>query len=326
MGCRFPGGVSDADSFWSLLSSGEDGVTEIPPDRWSIADYYDPNPETPGKMYVRRGGFIDNIRGFDPLFFHVSPQEAASMDPQQRILLEVTWEALEKRRAAPDQLSGSRTGVFVGVAAWDYPLMSILSARDKPEMHTATGGSHKHRFRTPFLTSLELRGPSMAIDTACSSGLTAIHLAAQSLRTGESTMALAGSVNLVLSPESNVVICKARMLAPDGKCKTFDAAADGYARSEGCGMLVLKLLSQAQSDGDRILAVIHGSASNQDGRTNGITAPSGNAQREVIQARWPHPAYGARHRLCGDHGTGTSLGDPIEVQALARVFAPKPTR
>jgi acyl transferase domain-containing protein/NADPH:quinone reductase-like Zn-dependent oxidoreductase/acyl carrier protein len=322
MGCRFPGGVEDPESFWRLLSEGLDGTTEIPPDRWNVDAYYDADPDAPNKMYVRRGGFIDNIRGFDPLFFHISPLEAASMDPQQRVLLEVAWEAIENAGYAPDQLAGSRTGVFIGLTAGDFGVMAIQAMRENAaRTHTATGIS-------PSIAAghisyfLGLRGPCMAVDTACSSALTAIHLAADSLRKGESTMALAGAINLILAPDGNIMVCKARMLAPDGHCKTFDAAADGYARSEGCGVLMLKLLSRARADGDRVLAVIRGSAVNQDGRTNGITAPSGNAQREVIQA-----ALAAARVAPNDidfletHGTGTSLGDPIEVQALGEVFA-----
>jgi acyl transferase domain-containing protein/NADPH:quinone reductase-like Zn-dependent oxidoreductase/nucleoside-diphosphate-sugar epimerase/acyl carrier protein len=323
MGCRFPGGVEDPESFWRLLSQGLDGTTEIPADRWNVDDYYDPDPDAPNRMYVRRGGFINNVRGFDPLFFHVSPLEAASMDPQQRVLLEVAWEAIENAGHAPDELAGSRTGVFVGMSSGDYGVMAVQAMRQSAARnHTATGISssiaagHISYF-------LGLRGPCMALDTACSSALTSIHLAVESLRKGESTAALAGSVNLILAPDGNIIVCKARMLAPDGRCKTFDASADGYARSEGCAILMLKLLSQAQVDGDRVLAVIRGSACNQDGRTNGITAPSGNAQREVIQE-----ALAAARLRPNDvdyvetHGTGTSLGDPIEVQALGEVFAP----
>jgi acyl transferase domain-containing protein len=323
IGCRFPGKVTDLESFWQLLSNGQDGTSEIPLERWNIDDYYDADPEAPNKMYVRRGGFIDNIRGFDPVFFHVSPLEASSMDPQQRILLEVTWEALENAGQAPDQLAGSRTGVYIGMSSNDFAMMALRRMNEQAvQTHSATGIS-------PSITAghvsyfLGLRGPCMALDTACSSALTAIHLATQSLRRGETSMALAGSVNLILAPDGNVLTCKARMLAPDGKCKTFDASADGYSRSEGCAVLVLKLLSEAQANGDRILAVIHGSACNQDGRTNGITAPSGNAQREVIQAALAASGLSAHEvDYVETHGTGTSLGDPIEVQALAEVFAP----
>ena len=322
IGCRFPGGVTDADSYWDLLSGARDGITEIPPDRWDADRFYDPDPDAPGKMYVRRGGFIGNVRAFDPLFFHVSPQEASTMDPQQRVLLEVTWEALENAGQAPDRLSGTPTGVFVGIAAGDYSMLAMTQQQDTDDVtHAATGTS-------PAIAAgrlsyfFGLRGPCMAVDTACASALTAAHLAVESLRKGESRMALAGSINLILSPVSNIVICKARMLSPDGKCKTFDAAADGYARSEGCGVLVLKLLSTAEADGDRILAVIRGSACNQDGRTNGITAPSGNAQREVIQAALAVSGLTPRDiDYVETHGTGTSLGDPIEMQALGEVFA-----
>jgi len=321
MACRFPGGVVDPDSYWRLLSSGADGVTEIPPDRWNIDDYYDPDPDAPGKMYVRRGGFIDNVRGFDPLFFHVSPQEASSMDPQQRVLLETTWEALENAGLAPDQLSGSPVGVFIGLAGGDYSMMAVLNEQELLDSAHAATGSSPSIAAGRISYFFGLRGPCMAVDTACASALTATHLAVQSLREGGSKMALAGSINLIIAPAANVVICKARMLSADGKCKTFDASADGYVRSEGCGVLVLKLLSQAQADGDRILAVIRGTACNQDGRTNGITAPNGNAQREVIQAALAASGLSPREiDYLETHGTGTSLGDPIEVQALGEVF------
>jgi acyl transferase domain-containing protein/acyl carrier protein len=323
MGCRLPGGVDDADSFWRLLSQGMDGTTEIPPDRWHVDDYYDPDPDVLNKMYSRRGGFINNVRSFDPLFFHVSPLQAASMDPQQRLLLEVAWEAIEHAGQAPDQLAGSRTGVFVGMPAGDYALMAVRAMqRISARAHTATGlsASVAAGYISYFLG---LHGPAMAIDTACSSALTAIHLAVQSLRKGESTAALAGAVNVILAPEGNIIACQAGMLSPDGHCKTFDASADGYVRGEGCGVLMLKLLSRAQADGNRILAVIRGSACNQDGRTNGITAPNGHAQREVIQAAIADARLSPNDiDYVESHGTGTSLGDPVEVQALGEVFLP----
>ena len=322
MGCRFPGGVTDADSYWRLLSRGMDGIVEIPPDRWDVDAFYDPDPDAPGKMYVRRGGFIDKVREFDPLFFHVSPQEATSMDPQQRMLLEVAWEALEDAGIAADRLDGTPTGVFVGLASGDFPMLALLSDKQPTDgTHTATGSS-------PAIAAgrisyfFGLRGPCMAVDTACASGFTAVHLAVQSLRKGESRMAIAASVNLILSPASNMIICKARMLSPDGKCKTFDASADGYVRGEGSAALVLKLLSQAEADGDRILAVIRGTACNQDGRTNGITAPNGNAQREVIKEALASAGLSPREiDYVETHGTGTSLGDPIELRALSEVFS-----
>ena len=323
MGCRFPGGVEDPEAFWRLLSQGLDGTAEIPPDRWNVDDYYDADPEAPNKMYVRRGGFVNHVRGFDPLFFHVSPQEAASMDPQQRFLLEVAWEAIENAGTAPEELAGSRTGVFVGIAGSDFGIIALQALHQgNASSHTAMGISHSIA-AGHISYFLGLRGPCMTIDTACSSALAAIHLAIESLRKGESTAALACSANLILLPDGNILCCKAGMLSPDGHCKTFDASANGYSRGEGCAVLVLKLLSRAQADGDRILAVIRGSACNQDGRTNGITAPSGNAQREVIQA-----ALAAARVSPNDidyvetHGTGTSLGDPIEAQALGEVFAP----
>ena len=323
MSCRMPGGAESPDAFWELLKNGTDGTSEIPADRWDVDDYYDPDPEAPNKMYVRRGGFTNNYRGFDPLFFHVSPVEAASMDPQQRILLEMTWEALENAGWAPDRLAGTQTGVFVGTSGSDFGVMSVMAAqKSSAQTHMATGIS-------PSITAghlsyfLGLRGPCMALDTACSSALTAIHQACESLRKGESNAAIAGAISLVISPVGNLLVCKARMLAPDGHCKTFDASADGYARSEGGGVVILKLLSKALADGDRILGVIRGSACNQDGRTNGITAPSGNAQREVVlAAQAAANVTPAEIDYVETHGTGTRLGDPIEVQALGEVFGP----
>jgi acyl transferase domain-containing protein len=281
-------------------------------------------------MYVRRGGFIGNVREFDPLFFHVSPQEASSMDPQQHVLLEVTWEAFENAGYAPDRLSGTPTGVFIGIAGLDYCMVSLLAGQQQGQelagaTHAATGASNSIAAgRISYFFGL--RGPCMAIDTACASALTAIHLAVQSLRNGESKMALAGSVNLLISPNTTEALCKARMLSADGKCKTFDAAADGYVRSDGCGVMILKLLSQAQADGDRILAVIRGSACNQDGRTNGITAPSGNAQREVIQAALattlkrmaPALALAIRSKYRRSVRSSRSIGQPIANWCWAR--------
>jgi acyl transferase domain-containing protein/acyl carrier protein len=323
MGCRFPGGVTDPESMWQLLRSGTNGVREVPPERWDVDAYYDPDPDAPRKMYSRRGGFLDDVRGFDPPFFGISPHEAGSLDPQHRLLLEVTWEALENAGQAPAKLVGTPTGVFVGIAAFDYAiLLSRTFETGDATMHTASGiASSTAAGRISYF--LGLRGPAMSVDTACSSSLMTVHLACQSLRAGECSMALAGGVNLIISPEGTAIVCKARMLAHDGHCKTFDASADGYVRSEGCGIVVLKPLSQARADGDRILAVIHGTASNQDGRTSGLTAPSGLAQKEVMQTALAASGIGPRDvGFIEAHGTGTSLGDPIEMQAIGELHAP----
>ena len=320
LGCRFPGRASDADSYWQLLHGGVDAVAPIPRDRWDIDAFYDSNPDAPGKIYAREGAFLEDIDRFDAQFFGISPREAVSMDPQQRLLLEVTWEALENAGLAPDKLQGSRTGVFVGIGGSDYSQLQLQAGADTLDAYFGTGSSLSAAVgRLSYV--LGFVGPNMAVDTACSASLVAVHLACQSLRTGESRTALAGGVNLNLLPEVYVTLCRARMLAVDGRCKTFDASADGYSRGEGCGMVVLKRLSDAQADGDRILAVIRGTAVNQDGRSGGLTAPNELSQQELVrQALSVAGIPPASVSYVEAHGTGTSLGDPIEVQALAAVL------
>lgn len=320
MGARFPGGVYDAESLWTVLSEGRDTITEIPADRWDIEAFYDANPDTPGKMYTRHGAFLDTVDQFDAPFFGISPREAMAMDPQQRLLLEVTWEALENAGIAPEQLRGN-AGVFVALSNSDYSRL-VMRDIDTVDVYSSTGNNFSIAAgRLSYF--LGLRGPSMVVDTACSGSLVAVHLACQSLRLGECRTALAGGVNLILAPEINVNFSKARMMATDGRCKTFDASADGYVRGEGCGVIVLKKLSHAQADGDNILAVIRGSAINQDGSSGGLTVPSGPAQEAVIRG-----ALASGQIAPSDigyieaHGTGTSLGDPIEAHALAAVFGP----
>jgi len=317
-GCRLPGGVTSPEAFWTLLRNGTDAVAEVPADRWDIDAFYDPDPDAPGKMYTRRGGFLDGIDQFDPRHFGITPREATSMDPQQRLLLEVTWEALERAGHAPDRLTGSDTGVFVGISTNDYGQI-LLRAADQidPGMYFGTGNLlNAAAGRLSYV--LGLQGPSMAVDTACSSSLVAIHLACQSLRNRECRMALAGGANLVLVPEVTVNCCRAKMLAPDGRCKTFDAAADGYVRGEGCAVVVLKRLSDALADGDPIVALIRGSAVNQDGRSGGFTAPNELAQQAVIRTALAAAGVAAADvGYVEAHGTGTSLGDPIELHAIA---------
>ncbi|MBC6936368.1 MAG: acyltransferase domain-containing protein [Chloroflexi bacterium] len=318
-GLRFPGGANDLESFWRLLRDGVDAITEVPPDRWDINAYYDPDPMKPGKMSTRFGGFLDGIDLFDPQFFGISPREAASIDPQQRLLLEVTWEALENAGQSPDRLFGSQTGVFVGISHSDY-LHMIFKDINQIDVYSTTGSALSVAGgRLSYV--LGLQGPNISIDTACSSSLVAVHLAVQSLRQRESDAALAGGVGLILMPEINVNFSKSQMMAADGRCKTFDAAADGYVRGEGCGMIVLKRLSDALADGDHILAVIRGSAINQDGRSGGLTAPNGPSQESVISAALANARVKPEDvTYIEAHGTGTSLGDPIEVQALGAVF------
>ncbi len=320
LGLRLPGGVRDAAGFWDLLRSGGEAITEVPADRWNLDELYDPDPLAPGKVATRFGGFLDHIDEFAPEFFGISPREAASMDPQQRLLLEVTWEALERSGHAPSSLFDSRTGVFVGISTSDH-LGMLLSDPDAIDAYVSTGNALSLAAgRLAYV--LGLRGPNLALDTACSSSLVAIHLACQSLRRGESDFALAGGASLMLSPALTINFSRAQMLARDGRCKTFDASADGYVRSEGCGMVVLRRLTDALADGDPILAIIRGTAINQDGRSGGLTAPNGPAQEAVIRAALEDGGV----RACDvdyveAHGTGTPLGDPIEVGALRAALA-----
>ena len=320
IGCRIPGGADTPERFWELLSRGVDAISEVPPNRWDIDAYYDPDPDAPGKMSTRWGGFISNVDRFDPHFFGISPREAQRMDPQQRVLLEVAWEALEHAGVSADRLAGSRTGIFVGMSAVDYAQILRDAGLRSFDAYTASGGAHSIASgRLSYL--LGAHGPSVSIDTACSSSSVAIHQAVMSLRQGESDLGLAGGVNLILRPDVTVALSKAHMMAPDGRCKTFDARADGFVRAEGCGVLVLKRLADAQADGDRVIAVIRGSAANQDGRSNGLTAPNGPAQVAVLRAALADAGLTAPEvQVVEAHGTGTSLGDPIEVQALAAVF------
>ncbi|MGZ9235519.1 MAG: type I polyketide synthase, partial [Anaerolineales bacterium] len=321
LGCRFPGGVNDAESFWQLPRDGVDAVTDIPADRWDVDAYYDPDPEKPGKMYTRRGAFLDQVDQFDPQFFGIMPKEARDMDPQQRLLLETTWEALENAGIAPDSLAGSRTGVFVGILGNDYAnLQTTLNGIDEIGPYYGSGVAHSIASgRISYV--LGLQGPSISLDTACSSSLVAIHQACLSLRSRETHLALAGGVNLILTPEATITLSKNKMMAADGHCKTFDASADGYVRGEGCGMIVLKRLSEALADGDPILAVIRGTAVNQDGASSGLTAPNGPSQEAVIRDALANAGIRPQDvTFVETHGTGTSLGDPIEVQALASTF------
>jgi acyl transferase domain-containing protein len=291
-------------SFWSLLSSGQDAITKVPISRWNSDNDW--------------GGFLDRIDSFDPQFFNISPQEANNIDPQQRLLLEVSWEALENASLSAEKLAGSRSGVFVGISGGDYSRLSE-NFTDTPMYYVTGNALSIAANRLSYF--LDWHGPSWAVDTACSSSLVAVHQACQSLLMGECNLALAGGVNLILSPQLTSTFSEAQMMATDGRCKTFDARADGYVRSEGCGVVVLKRLSDALTDGDNIQAIIKGSAVNQDGLTNGITAPNGTPQREVI--RLALDRAGIEPNLISyveTHGTGTALGDPIEVNSLKAVL------
>jgi acyl transferase domain-containing protein/acyl carrier protein len=318
MGCRFPGGAHDPEAFWRLLRDGVDTVTEAPKERWDIDAYFDPDPDAAGKMYTRYGSFLDGVDRFDAAFFGISPREAALMDPQQRLMLEVSWEALERAGVAPARLRGTAAGVFVGMMTQDYS--RLLEGANLENAYAATGNGYGFTAGRVAHT-LGLQGPAMAIDTACSSSLVAVHLACQSLRAGESELALAGGVNLSLSPVSTIIQCRAKMLSPDGRCKTFDASANGYVKGEGCGVIVLRRLSDAMAAGNRILAVIRGSAVNHDGVSSGITVPNGAAQEQVIRNALAAGGVDPRQvSYIEAHGTGTALGDPIELAALRAVF------
>lgn len=320
MGCRFPGGADTPQKFLELLREGRDAISEVPRDRWDVDEWYDANPDTPGKISSRHGGFVDGCEQFDPAFFEIAPREAKSVDPQHRMLLEVSWEAMENAGLVPSALAGSNTGVFVGITGNDYYRLITQSAPQRIDAYLGTGNAHSAASgRLSYFFGF--KGPCISMDTACSSALVAVHAACQSLRTGESEMALAGGVNHLLLPEMSVNFSKAHMLAPDGRCKAFDSRADGYVRSEGCGIVVLKRLSQAQADGDPILAVIRGSAINQDGQSGGLTVPNGPSQSEVIRRALSQAGVAADEvSFVEAHGTGTSLGDPIEVNALNAVF------
>jgi acyl transferase domain-containing protein/acyl-CoA synthetase (AMP-forming)/AMP-acid ligase II/acyl carrier protein len=318
LGCRLPG-AANPDEFWQLLAEGQNAIQEVPDDRWNIHKFYAEQAVTPGKMNTRYGGFVPKVAQFDADFFGISPREADRMDPQQRLLLEVTWEALEQAGKSPTELVGSQTGVFIGICTHDY---ARLQFQNEQEIDAYVGTGNACSIAANRLSYvLDLRGPSLAIDTACSSSLVAVHTACQSLRLGECQQAIAGGVNLILSPELTITFSQSRMMAADGQCKTFDADADGYVRGEGCGVVILKRLSDAQRDGDRILAIVKGSAVNQDGRSNGLTAPNGQAQQAVIRQAIANARL-QPHQISyvETHGTGTPLGDPIEVAALQSVL------
>lgn len=324
LGCRLPGGVTGPADLWRLLQDGVDAVREVPPDRWD-ADRWTSDAPEPGRAITRFGGFLDDVASFDADLFGIAPREALQLDPQQRLLLEAAWEALERAGMAPDR-APPRTGTYVGMGISDYGRRTFLGDPAKMDAWSGTG-TFTSVAAGRIAYALGLRGPALAVHTACSSSLVALHLAVRALRGGEVDVALAGGVNLLLSPEPTVYFSQLQALSADGRCRTFDASANGYGRGEGCALLALMRLSDAMEGGHPVLAVIRGSAINQDGRSNGLTAPSGRAQQEVLRAALDdaglHPQdIGAIEA----HGTGTPLGDPIEMEALSAVFGGNPHR
>ncbi|WAN68825.1 type I polyketide synthase [Moorena producens JHB] len=319
MGCRFPG-AKNPEAFWELLCNGIDAITEVPASRWDNELFYDADISKPGKTNSRWGGFLEQVDRFDPHFFGISPRETQTMDPQQRLLLELAWEALEDAGQPPEELAGTPTGVFMGVSSFDY---YELIAQNPSNFSTYTGTGNLNCINANRLSYFfDFHGPSMAIDTACSSSLVAVHLACQSLWSAESTLALVGGVHIVTSPWMSVAYAQGGFMAADGRCKTFDAKADGYVRSEGAGLVILKPLSQALANRDRIYALVKGSAVNQDGYSNGLTAPNPLAQEAVLRAAYKNAGVSpGQVQYIEAHGTGTKLGDPMEMKALGAVLS-----
>ena len=321
IGCRFPGGVTDAESFWKLLTERRDAVSDVPADRWNVERYYDREPAIPGKTFVKRGGFLDQIDKFDPQFFGISPREAPYVDPQHRLLLETSWEAIENAGIVLDFEKGSDIAVFVGISHNDYQgIQSTAFDHFGITPHTATGSAHSIAANR-ISYCLNLRGPSVAMDTACSSALTAIHTACEHIWAGRGDTALAGGVTVMITPGGFIGFSQASMLSPDGRCAAFDATANGFVRGEGAGMVLLKRLSQAIADGDPVRGVIVGTAVNQDGHTNGISLPSTEAQARLVQDACKDAGVSpAQIGFVEAHGTGTAVGDPIEAHALAEAL------
>jgi 3-oxoacyl-(acyl-carrier-protein) synthase/thioesterase domain-containing protein/acyl carrier protein len=330
MDCRFPGAADSAEAYWQLVRNGVDAVVEVPEDRWDLAQHYDAKPGTPGKLYARHGGFLprETVEGFDAEFFRLSKAEAVAMDPQQRLLLQVSYGALQNAGqvvgANSERAQELTTGVYVGVCFDDYARLVHAGGTSEITPYSALGNS-KSVAAGRISYALGLTGPNVSLDTSCSSSLLAVHLACQSLRSGETDMALAGGVNLMLLPEVSIGFCQMRALSVAGRTRTFDADADGYVRGEGCGVVVLKRLSDAVANRDNVIAVISGSATNHDGASNGLTAPNGRAQEAVIRQALRNAKLAPEHmQYVEAHGTGTPLGDPIEATALANAMQRTP--
>ena len=319
MACRLPGGIDSPERLWEALLRGDDLVTEIPPDRWDADEYYDPEPGVPGRSVSKWGAFVDDVAGFDSEFFGISEREATAIDPQHRLLLETSWEAVEHAGLSPTRLAGSRTGVYVGLTHGDY----ILAAADAHALEGPYGflGNNYSMASGRIAYSMDLHAPAITVDTACSSGLVTVHMACRSLHEGECDLALAGGATVTLDPRKSSAGSAGGMLSPTGHCHAFDVAADGFTSGEGCVMVLLKRLPDALRDGDRILAVVRGTALNNDGRTVNITTPSRPAQVEAYQAALAAAGVDAGTvGMVETHGTGTPTGDPIEYASLAEVY------
>lgn len=326
MSCQFPG-ASNLTEFWHLLREQREGIREVPPERWDINDYYDADKNKPGKMSTRYAGFVDGIELFDPTFFSITPKAAEYLDPQQRMLLKQVWHAIENAAIAPNSLKGSDTGVFIGISSHDYETLIIKNMSEAAINRQVAIGNSASTASGRLSYFLGLEGPNLSIDTACSSSLVAVHQACEHLLRNECKLAIVGGVNALLSPYLFINFSKAGMLASDGRCKTFDAQADGYTRGEGCGIVILKRLSEALHDQNQILAVIKASGYNQDGASSGLTVPNGNAQKKLLNKVLEKSQLSAEQiDYIECHGTGTSLGDPIEANALADVYAQKRER
>lgn len=323
IGCHFPGGADTPDAYWNLLCAGVDATRELPQDRWEIGKFYDPDPTKLGKMSTFRGGFLDRVDQFDAQFFGISPREAIWLDPQQRLLLRAVWEALEDAGQDADRLAGSDTGVFVGGFTLDYKLLQNYGVHSRYELqaHSATG-MMMTMLANRLSYAFDFRGPSLSVDTACSGSLVALHLATQAIWNGECAQAIVGGANVMLAPNMTIAESKGGFLSPDGRCKTFDASANGYARGEGAGVVLLKPLAQAQADRDPIYALVRGTAVTQDGRTNGITVPNGASQEAAMRAAYARAGVSPHEvQYVEAHGTGTPVGDPIEAAAIGRVLS-----
>ena len=320
MACRFPGGASSPGTFWDCLAQGRDLVGEIDERRFGTEYYYHPNPQAPGRSYTWSAGVLDDIDRFDAAFFGISPREAEEMDPQQRLLLELTWEALEDGAQVPERLAGSDCSVHIGISSTDYA-NSRIDDPGSGNAYAMTGGTLSiaaNRISYVF----DLHGPSMAVDTACSSSLVALHQACQGIWRGESPIALAGGVNILMTPFNFIGFSKASMLSPTGRCRAFDAEGDGYVRAEGGAVVFLKSLTRARRDGDPIHALILGSAVNSDGRTRGLSMPNPDAQERLLESAYADAGVDPRELAYVEaHGTGTVAGDPQEARAIGRVLA-----